>query len=309
MLPIQLQLDWKPNAQFAGILVAHHFKWYEQQGIDLQIRPWEPYLNQVDVLKESGNVIISTEDNLLIRGRENGQPIKAIATMMQYSGIGWITLTSSNIHAISDFAGKRIGIHGDGETAIKITLEQFGLGVSDVEIVEIGYDYPQLLQSGEFDAIQCLVMVEPLELVDEGFDIQVIPAYKWGYEVYSQVIATSEQLIEAEPNRIQQFLQTTFDGWRYAFTHTQEAANIVVSQYLHESTSEMQENLIKALYPLFIGQLGPEKLGWMNAARWAKSIKYLIDYNVIQQAFKPEEIMTNYFMEQIYGLDEVNSMP
>ena len=307
MLPIKLQLDWKPNAQFAGILVAHHLKWYEAQGIDLQICPWAPYLNQVDVLKENENVIVSTEDNLLIRGRENGQAIKAIATMMQYSGIGWITLTSSGINSISDFKGKRIGIHGDGETAIKITLGQFGIDSNDVEIVEIGYDYPQLLQAGDFDAIQCLVMVEPLELADEGFEIQVIPAYKWGYEVYSQVIATSEQLITAEPDMIKRFLQITFDGWRYAFMHPQEAANIVVSQYLHESNEPMQEKLIKALYPLFIGQLGPEKLGWMDTSRWAKSIEYLTNYNVIQQPFQPEEIMTNYFMEQIYGADETSS--
>jgi len=299
MLPIQLQLDWKPNAQFAGILVAHHLKWYEEQNIDLQIMPWVPYLNQVNVLKADGNIIVSTEDNLLIRGRASGQNIKAIATMMQYSGIGWITLKSSNINSIADFAGKRIGIHGDGETAIKITLEQFGLNTNDVEIIEIGYDYPQLLQSGEFDAIQCLVMVEPLELEEEEFDIQVFPAYEWGYEVYSQVIATSDRLITTEPEKVKQFLQTTFDGWRYAFANPQEAASIIVSHYLHESTEAMQKKIIKALYPLFIGKLGLEKLGWMEASRWSKSIYYLSNYNLIEQPFEAEEVMTNHFMEQL----------
>jgi ABC-type nitrate/sulfonate/bicarbonate transport system substrate-binding protein len=92
MIPISLQLDWKPNAQFAGILVAHHLNQYAEQGIDLEIRPWRPYLNQVDVLQEEGNVIVSTEDNLLIRGRAAGQPVRAIATMMQYSGLSWMTL-------------------------------------------------------------------------------------------------------------------------------------------------------------------------------------------------------------------------
>lgn len=300
MLPIKLQLDWKPNAQFAGILVAHHFKWYEQQEIDLQIMPWVPYLNQVDTLKEEENVIISTEDNLLIRGRANGQKVKAIATMMQYSGIGWITLKSSNIRSIADLAGKRIGIHGDGETAIKITLEQFGLSADNVEIVEIGYDYPQLLQSGEFDAIQCLVMVEPLELEEEGFEIQVMPAYEWGYEVYSQVIATSDRLIETEPKAIKQFLQATFDGWRYAFAHPQEAANIIVTHYLDDSTAHMQEKIIKALYPLFIGQLNLDKLGWMEPSRWLKSIYYLNNYKLIEHSLSPEEVMTNEFMKQIY---------
>jgi ABC-type nitrate/sulfonate/bicarbonate transport system substrate-binding protein len=82
--------------------------------------------------------------------------------------------------------GKRVGIHGDGETGLHITLQQFGLTPKeDVEIVEVGFDYADLLQSGEFAAVQCLVMVEPLELTAAGFDLQVMPAYEWGYEVYS----------------------------------------------------------------------------------------------------------------------------
>jgi ABC-type nitrate/sulfonate/bicarbonate transport system substrate-binding protein len=92
MVPFLLQLDWKPNAQFAGILIAHYRNQYAEQGIDLKILPWQAYLNQVDVLKQEGNYIVSTEDNLLIRGRASGQPVRAIATMMQYSGLGWIAL-------------------------------------------------------------------------------------------------------------------------------------------------------------------------------------------------------------------------
>jgi ABC-type nitrate/sulfonate/bicarbonate transport system substrate-binding protein len=40
-----LQLDWKPNAQFAGILWAHQKGWYREVGIDLQIRSWQRFVD------------------------------------------------------------------------------------------------------------------------------------------------------------------------------------------------------------------------------------------------------------------------
>ncbi|MEM9004525.1 MAG: ABC transporter substrate-binding protein [Cyanobacteria bacterium P01_F01_bin.86] len=297
MVDFRLQLDWKPNAQFAGILIAHYYGWYQQTGIELDIIPWRPYLNQVEVLKTDENMIISTEDNLLIQGRVAGQSIKAIATMMQYSGIGWMSLKSSNINAIADLKGKRIGIHGDGETAIKITLQQCNLSAKDVDIVEVGYDYPQLLETGEFDAIQCLVAIEPNELKTEGFDLNVLPAYEWGYEVYSQVICTSDRLIQEYPEALSAFLKVTFDGWRYAFNHVSEVADVVVSHYLHESNSTMQATLIHALKPLFEGQIGMQKLGWMTPERWLKSMSYLQQQALDTDNLSPESVMTTTLLD------------
>lgn len=301
MISIALQLDWKPNAQFAGILWAHRQGWFEQAGIDVQIRPWQPFADPVAALADSGNVIVSTEDNLLIRGVDRGMPIKAIGSMMQYSGLGWITLKSSGIHTLSDLKGKRIGIHGDGETGLKISLAQVGLSPDDVEIIEIGYDYAQLLQSGEFAAVQCLVMVEPLELAYEGLELQIIPAYEWGYQVYSQVIATTDRLLQSDPEAVTQFLKVTFDGWRYAFSHSQEVSQVVVDSYLHESNAEVQESLLLALRPLFETELGLDNLGWMTADRWEKSIGYLKTYGLIQNSLTPKEVMTNELMQAVYS--------
>lgn len=301
MTTLHLQLDWKPNAQFAGILWAHRQGWYEQAGLDLQIRPWQPFVDPVSALDEPENLIVSTEDNLLIRGVDRGMSIKAIGSMMQYSGLGWMALKSSGIRTLLDLKGKRIGIHGDGETGLKISLAHLGLSPTDVEIVEIGYDYAHLLQNGDFAAVQCLVMVEPLELAYEGLELQVMPAYEWGYEVYSQVIATTNRLLEADPEAITRFLKVTFDGWRYAFAHSLEVSQVVVDGYLHDSNPEVQEALLLALQPLFETDLGLQNLGWMTEDRWQKSIDYLKTYGLIQNTLTPKEVMTNELMQAVYA--------
>ncbi|GAB4213468.1 MAG: ABC transporter substrate-binding protein [Synechococcales cyanobacterium] len=292
MFSLDLQLDWKPGAQFAGLLLAHHLGWYELAGIDLRIHPWEPFLDPVSALTRSGHWVVITEDNLLLRAVDRGDPYRAIGTMMQYSGLGWITLCSSGIRSLADLKGKRVGIHGDGEAGLKISLAQVGLTPDDVEIVEIGYDYGALLRSGDYDAVQALVMVEPLELIAEGFDLTVIPAYEWGYQVYSEVIATTTALIADHPEPLRQFLQVTWAGWRQAFAQPQMASHVVVEHYLKESTAMVQQAILEAIYPLVVGAVGLPGIGHMEEARWAKSIQYLADIGLLQGSLMPDHVMT-----------------
>ncbi|GIK42551.1 MAG: hypothetical protein BroJett011_63840 [Chloroflexota bacterium] len=303
---IKLQLDWKPNAQFAGILLAHHWGWYERAGIDLAIVPWQSHTNPVDALDTAENMIASTEDNLLIRARAAGKPVKAIGVMMQYSAIGWMALKKSGIQHITDLKGKRLGIHGDGETVVDIVLARFGLSRQDVSVVEVGYDYAQLLDSGDHDAVQCLVMVEPLELEHLGFELQVLPAYEYGYEVYSQVIATTERLLAAEPEVLTRFLKVTFEGWRQAFQEPEQAAHIIVTHYLLEAQSAVEARMLQAMQPIFEGKVGLARLGWMDQGRWAQSIGYLLEHRLIDQPVSADEVMTNSLMEAVYrGVESV----
>ncbi len=77
MIKLTMQLDWKPNVQFAGILWAHQHGWYDDAGIDLDIQPWRTGFNQMDALDSPENVIVSTEDNLHLLARAPGKaPIR-----------------------------------------------------------------------------------------------------------------------------------------------------------------------------------------------------------------------------------------
>src|SRR5471032_1251235 len=40
--PLTVQLDWIPNVQFAGVLVAKEKGWYREAGLDVTIRAVDP---------------------------------------------------------------------------------------------------------------------------------------------------------------------------------------------------------------------------------------------------------------------------
>ncbi len=300
MFAVELQLDWLPNAQFAGILYAQSEGWYRQAGIDLTILDWTPYTNQVDALASDRTLLVSTEDNLLIRARSKGAPVKAIGVMMQFSGIGWMALADSGIQSIPDLRGKRLGIHPDGEAAIQLALRHYGMAWSDVEIQEVGYDYATLLMNRQVDAMQCLLMVEPLEVAALGQQVNTIRGFDLGYQVYAQVIATTDRLIEQHGEELVRFLQVTFDGWRAAFANPTRSAEIVVADYLPDANPQLQAQMLIAMQPIFTGAVGLHRLGWMERERWLGSIAYLHHDHLLDRPVQPEEVMTNHLIERLY---------
>lgn len=302
MIHLKLQLDWLPNAQFAGILYAHHLGWYEDVGINLEIIPWEAHTNQMDMLQSNENYIVSTEDNLLIRARAENFPVKAISSMMQYSGIGWMSLKESGLISLKDLRGKKLGIHPDGELAIKIALANQNMTSDDLVIKDVGFDYIDLLVNKKIDAMQCLIMVEPLEIKQKGFDVNIIRGADLGYEVYAQVIGTTDRLIEQYPNELIDFLRVTYAGWRSAFAEPNHCSTIVVNHYLKNSEVELQKQMLIAMQPLFEGEVGMKRLGCMKPDRWEKTISYLKNNNMIALSPGVKEVMTNKLMEQAYVL-------
>ena len=299
MTVIKLQLDWKPNAQFAGILLAHHLGWYRRAGIELLIMPGQMLINPVDALERPENVIVSADDNLLIRARDAGQAVKAIAATLQFSAFGWMALKESGIKEMSDLKGKRLGIHKDGEMALDIALAHFNMNRADLEIVEIGFDYADVLRSGRCDAIQGFVITEPAELEAEGLKIQTMPAYEWSYEAYGQVLGTTERFMATNSAEIIRFLRVTFDGWRQALRDPERTSRIIATHYLTETKPGLEVRILEKIRPFLVGQVGLEKLGWMEKERWERSIEYLADCKLIDHRLLAEEVMTNKLIESI----------
>lgn len=301
MKDITLQLDWQPNSQFAGILFAHHLGWYEKAGINLTLVPWKAGTNPMDALQSAENVISSAEDNLVIRARAAGRPIKAITAMMQFSGLGWMTLKDSSIKTISDFKGKRIGIHGDGETGLKIAASRFGIDWKDMDVLVVGFEKGELLRDGKLDAAQCLGMIEPSELEEQGVEVRTMFGYEGGFEVYSQVLSTNETYLAAEPEALTNLLKVTYDGFRLAFERPGEIARIIVEKYLPGGDPAFEEKIFLSMRPLFEGKVGLDRMGWMEKTRWEKSIDLMVSHQYIDRPISTEEVMTNTLMEKVYS--------
>jgi len=278
---ISVQLDWKPNAQFAGLLVADHGGLFASRGLEVEILPWEVHTDPVAGLDTPGRIAVS-EDNLAIQSFAAGNEVVVLGAMLRYSPLAWIVRADSPVVKFADFAGLTVGVHVDGVTGLDYAVRSAGLTLDDVNVVDVPYDKTVQLLRGDIDACQCNGLVEPVEMRADGSDIRVLWARDAGYEVYSQVLSTSRATYQQFPELIDGFMQALWEGWGEALADTRAAATTIVEHYLHESTERIQHEILEAERPWVLGEPGSgETLGAINERRLQASIDLLHANEVI----------------------------
>ena len=278
---ISVQLDWKPNAQFAGLLAADHSGLFAARGVEVEILPWEVHTDPVAGLDIPGRIAVS-EDNLAIQSLAAGNDVIVLGAMLRYSPLAWIVRADSPVTGFADFAGLTVGVHVDGVTGLDYAVRSAGRTLTDVNVVDVPYDKTTQLLRGDIDACQCNGLVEPVEMRAEGSVIRVLWARDAGYQVYSQVLSTSRATYDHSPELVEKFMQALWEGWTQALAATDVTASMIVEHYLHESTDQIQHEILESERPWVLGEPGSdETLGVVDQRRLQASIDLLHENEVI----------------------------
>ncbi len=282
LTPVVLQLDWVPNAQFAGIYQAIEQGFYAQAGMDVEIRPLPKGQSSVDiVLSEDAPYVFGVvESTVLLQAGVSESGIKAIATMFQDSPMGWMSLDSAEIKSPADFAGKKIGIHSDGLGALDLVLEKADLSRDQVQTVEVGWD-PIILVEEKVDLMQGYYIDEfvRLQLLTGGKSNMML-ARDHGYQAYSQVIITTEAMMAEHHDLVSNFLRASRDGWKYAIDHVEETADLVIEKYSPHLDLEYQVASLRRIAEL-VSPKGQLPLAAMNAEKWKAGQDLLMKAGVL----------------------------
>ncbi|MDX8387651.1 MAG: ABC transporter substrate-binding protein [Ghiorsea sp.] len=86
---VTLQLKWKHQFQFAGFYMAHEKGFYDEAGLDVEIKEIQAGKPIVDGLIHH-NSDYAVVDNSVLLARAKGSPIKILAAIFQYSPLALI---------------------------------------------------------------------------------------------------------------------------------------------------------------------------------------------------------------------------
>ncbi len=110
MQAVTLQLQWFPQAQFAGYYVALEKGWYAEEGLDVTVRAGGPDISPATAVA-GGNADFGTYMLAdLASAVQQGQALISIAQIQQQNGLLLLALKSSGIDDPTDFVGKRVGV-------------------------------------------------------------------------------------------------------------------------------------------------------------------------------------------------------
>ena len=298
---LSFQLDWHPNAQFAGLLIAQHRGWYREAGLDVTLVPVDTEMKVVDTVIHGGAWLGCSESGVLIAARARGAPIRALGTMLQGSPMCLISLKQRGLTSLASLKGRRIGIHPDGRKALELILAHDGLSAKDFIIVEKDHDLTPLL-NGDCDAVQGYSIDEAVALESRGTAIHLIPFSEHGYSAYSQVYFAGESYLKGHRDVVARFLAVSNRGWKAAFADPAGASREVVEHFAPRLDPDYQRRSLERIAALATRESGPAGLGRMQRETWTRATETFRQWGVIPRSLAGDDWIDYSLMKSLPAL-------
>ena len=107
---VTLQLKWVTQAQFAGYYVAKDKGFFEEEGLNVTIKPGGPDLAPPQVIAGGGADVVVDWMPSALAAREKGLALVNIAQPFKSSGMMLTCLKETGIQSPADFADKTLGV-------------------------------------------------------------------------------------------------------------------------------------------------------------------------------------------------------
>jgi len=291
-LPLTFQLDWHPNAQFAGLLVAKERGWYQAAGLDVTIRPVDAKMDVVERVVGGSNWLGCSEVGVLLAARAHGAPIKCIGTMFQASPMALLSLQTNGYTNLNNLKGKTLGVLPDGQRALEVVLAHEGMQRSQFKIIEKEHNTSGLL-NGSCAAIQGYLIDEAIELELQGHPIHTIPYYQHGYTAYSQVYFASESMIRQNSEALRLFLEVSRAGWQAALLDPEGTCTMIREKYNAQLDPQYQLRSLRNIAQLSTVESGFSGLGAMSRTTWGRIVDTFNEFHILVRPVSVAE-MTDF---------------
>lgn len=234
---VVLQLKWVTQAQFAGYYVAKDKGFYEEEGLDVEIKPGGPDIAPPQVIAGGGADVVVDWMPSALATREKGVALVNIAQPFKSSGMMLTCLKESGVATPADFKGKTLGVWFFGnEYPFLSWMSQLGLktdgGPDGVTVLKQGFNVDPLIQK-QAACISTMTYNEYWQVIDAGIKQEDLVTFK--YE--DQGVATLEDGLYALEDKLKdpafkekmvKFVRASMKGWKYAEANPDEAADIVL---------------------------------------------------------------------------------
>lgn len=263
---VTLQLKWVTQAQFAGYYVAQERGFYEDENLDVTIKPGGPDIGPPQVLAGGGADVIIDWMPSALAAREQGLPLVNIAQPFKRSGMMLTCRKETGIRSPQDFRGRTLGVWFFGnEYPFLSWMSQLGIptegGSDGVTVLKQGFNVDPLIQK-QADCISTMTYNEYWQVVDAGISPDDLVVFKYedqGVSTLEDGLYVHEDSLNdpAFVDRMVRFVRASMRGWRWAEQNPDKAAEIVLeNDATGAQTERHQKRMMGEIAKLTAGSNG-----------------------------------------------------
>lgn len=302
MQKVTLQLKWFHQFQFAGYYAAKEKGFYDEVGLDVEIRQRDLKQNNIQQVIDN-EAQYGIADSILFLYKQRKEPVVIVSPIFQHSANVLLGRKDSKISSVYDLDNKNMLFYpndADG-FAILALLKKFDQKPSLSRIRSIN-DHKKLINK-EIDLMPAYITNEPFFFKQKGLEVNIINPMNYGIDIYGDMLFTNKQEALNHPQRVKKFKEASLKGWEYALENPEEIIELIRKKYNSNKTLDHLRYEAKAIESLVSKDLIP--LGNMDKGR----VKY-INNLYIKYGLMDSKLDVNDFIFEEYvnnkGIDLTN---
>ncbi len=153
--PLTVMLDWFVNPDHAPLVIAQERGYFADEGLEVElVAPADPNAPPKLVAAGRADLAISYQPQLHVQVHE-GLPLVRIGTLVATPLNSLVVLANGPIDEIADLEGRKVGysVGGFEDGLLRAMLRPHGLGVDDVELINVNFSLSPSLIAGQVDAV------------------------------------------------------------------------------------------------------------------------------------------------------------
>jgi NitT/TauT family transport system substrate-binding protein len=305
LTPMALQLNWNPNAEHAPYYLGKKLGFYEEAGIDLEIRPGTGSGNAVKLVGTGDSPFGIALADALVFGRSQGVPALSVAVLLQQNPVVFVSFKEKGIVKPEDVYGKKVALNpqSTGYALWVAYTEAAGLDRSKIEEVNVTTAELPLLISGEVDVTGALVIDEVETLLADGRELNIIDLADFGIDVYGNTLITSDAFAAEHPDEAQRFVDASIRSWEYSIDHVDEAV-AALTEAVPETDVAVETAKWGPMKDLANGPDDNTPFGQQTLEGWTQTVETFEIEGLVDEPVDPATIFTNEFLPEDRGSAE-----
>ncbi|WP_435179074.1 ABC transporter substrate-binding protein [Halorussus sp. AFM4] len=303
---VSLLLNWKPNGLHVPYYAAKARGYYEEQGVNLtQIKSGQGSDFAAKQVGLGNAPLAVTSADQILNVNTRGLSPQSVAVVMQRSPVVVFTTGDTfggELTSVDQLAGKTVGT-GPGMVRIltKLLLERKGV-LSEVELVDTGFDTVQQLLGGKIDAAGG-VFADAVVARQKAGSVSSIPVAET-IPSYGHVIGANPEFAGSNPEAVRGFLRATARGAAWATDNPRKAtrhlveANPAISQTADTQRAKWVEMASDYVLSETVHRRG---WGWSSETPWQTMYEALRDGDLLGGQTDPAGVWTNDYLDTDYG--------
>jgi NitT/TauT family transport system substrate-binding protein len=298
--------NWVAEAEHGGFFQALADGTYKKYGLDVTIVPGGPNDNN-RMLLIAGKIDFFMAANTLMSfdAITNNVPVVTVAAMFQKDPQVFLTHPESKITKLDELKPLTLFVSKEGISSYYQWLKsEYGFNEKNVRPYTFN---PQPFIATAQSAMQGYVTSEPYAVEKSaGFKPGVILLADNGFNTYSTLIETRDDVIDKKPDLVQRFVDASIIGWYTYLYADNSAGNAMIKKLNPEMTDEMLAYSVDKMKEFGIVDSGDtlkNGIGAMTDERVSSFFDKMVRAGVVRPNIDVRKSYTLRFVNKGVGLD------